>query len=488
LAHKETRIRRICSSDPADRIGPGRRPNRTKLGHGLLATVAVLCIAAGDGRSQYVEDSIDVGSAWVGSLVYVPEQDEIWGTTTSGSSAFAISCDSNKVVANVPVHWAGDLAHNPVDGKLYCAYYGAGGESLAVISATTHVVIKRMGMPGSTRPVWDSVSNRLYVSCQSTNSVAVLDCASDSILRYIPVGACPIKMYINPRRHKLYVLNHDAGTVSIVNMTTNQVIKTVGVGGYPNAGYYCRSADKFYSAGPHNQCVVIGGLSDTIVARISLPGIEDILGAAGNEDAGLVYLGTFTGPDDCVATVLAERDSVTATVPMGREPWGLAYSAQSGLLYCTSAMTGEVSVLADDGARILTKLRVGACPFVLTLVPRHNRLYVGHSNTRFVYVLRDTATGAIAEPQSPLPEFCGVSVTPNPFTQSVAVVWNSLTKGGDAARVYAQDGRLVKQARIPEGEARWVWDGRDDSGSAVPPGVYVVEARTGVRTKTVKLK
>ena len=46
----------------------------------------------------------------------------------------------------------------------------------------------------------------------------------------------------------------------------------------------------------------------------------------------------------------------------------------------------------------------------------------------------------------------------------------------------------LRQARIPAGEFRWVWDGRDDSGAAVPPGVYILEAGSGVREKVVKLK
>jgi hypothetical protein len=54
--------------------------------------------------------------------------------------------------------------------------------------------------------------------------------------------------------------------------------------------------------------------------------------------------------------------------------------------------------------------------------------------------------------------------------------------------VFAQDGRLVRQARVPAGEARWVWDGRDDSGAALPLGVYVLETGPGARAKVVKLK
>ena len=356
--------------------------------------------------AQYVEDSVDAGGTWVGSLAYGSAQDEVWGSSWGGNSVFAISCDSNKLVAALAVRRAGDLAYDSVDRKYYCAYYGASQESLAVISSATHQITKRIEMPGSTTPVWDPVSDRVYVSCQTTNNVAVVDCASDSVLTYVPVGACPMKMYINSLRRKLYVLNYDDGTVSIVNVTTNQIIKTVATGS-GNAGYYCSWEDKFYCDGPRDTCVVIDGQSDTVVARISLSGLGSVLSATGNEDAGLVYLGTYTGSVDHVVTVSAQNDSVQTTIAIGREPWGLAYYSGSGLLYCASARTDEVCVVTGDGAGIRTTLSVGDCPMVFAIAPRHNRLYVGHSNTRYVYVLRDTSAG-VMEPQPP----CSVGVQP----------------------------------------------------------------------------
>jgi hypothetical protein len=124
---------------------------------------------------------------------------------------------------------------------------------------------------------------------------------------------------------------------------------------------------------------------------------------------------------------------------------------------------------------------------VFAPVPRHNRLYLGHLGGTHVYVLRDTSTG-IGESRPPRTQFLGASVTPNPFTQTVAVGWNPSVRGDDAARVYGQDGRLVRQARIPAGENFWVWDGRDEQGRLVPPGVYVLAAPGGVRAKAIKLK
>lgn len=450
----------------------------------LIAVLLLCCLFVGTGRAQYVEDSIDVGGAWIGSLAYNSNEDVLYGQSWQAGIFFAISCDSNKVINSFELSYPRQMEYDSIDNKAYCAYEGAEEESLAVIDGRTHALIKSIRMPGATTPVWDVVSDRVYVSCQSTNKVAVVDCATDSLLTYISVGACPMKMYINTLRRKLYVLNYDAGTVSIVDMTTNQVIKTVVVGGTPNAGYYCQSADKFYSAGAYGYCTVIDGVGDSIVARVLLPGVGvDILSAAGSEDAGLVYLGTNAA---YVATVSTQGDSLSATTTIGGELWGIVFYDKSGLVYCASSRNDAVYVISGDGAQVLATLPVGDYPYVLTPVRRHDRLYVGHLGGTKAYVLRDTSAG-IAGPSRPALDYRGVSVTPNPFTRSVAVVWNAPSLAqNDAVRVYAQDGRLVRQARIPAGEDRWVWDGRDGSGESVPPGVYVVEAGAGRRRKVIK--
>jgi len=453
----------------------------------LRVVYAVLLAVAGIVHAQSVEDSIDVGGGWVGSLAYNSREDVLYGRCQQASVFFAISCDSNKVIRSFPLGRPRQMTYDSIDNKAYCPYEGTDEESLAVIDGQTHTFVKSIGMPGATTAVWDEGSNHVYVSCQSANSVAVVDCATDSVLTYISVGACPMKMYINTLRRKLYVLNYDDGTVSIVDMATNQVIKTVDVGGAPNAGYYCRSVDKFYSSGEFRQCVVVGGQSDTIVARIGLSGNVYVMSVTGNEDDGLVYLGASSGTDDYVATVLTQNDSMLATTVVGRGPQDLAYYAASGLLYCASRGSDQVVVLTGDGRQVLTTVPVGDAPYVFAVAPRHNRLYVGHLNGRYVYVLRDTSAG-MAEPQSERPGVCGVSVTPNPFSQRVALAWNVPARGNDVACVYAPDGSLIKQAQIPEGEACWVWDGRDGQGQLVPPGVYVLAAPGGVRTKAIKLR
>jgi len=451
----------------------------------FLKAALICCMFAALGRAQsYVEDSIDVGGAWVGSLAYNSRQDVMYGASESGVF-FAISCDSNKLIKSLPLGGAFAVTYDSIDNKAYCVY----DDSLLVVDGSSHSRVKSLAIGGiPTVAVWDQASDRVYVSCQDANKVAVVDCVTDSVLKYISVGACPMKMYLNEPGRKLYVQDYDAGTVSVIDLTTDQVIKTLNVGGYPNVGYYCSGAGKFYSGGPVRQCVVISGQSDDIVARIPLSGNADVVSLTGNHNGTLVYLGTSDGGiDDYVATVSTVNDSVQATAVVDGGPEALACYWGSGLVYCATVRRGWVYVLSSDGALVLDSLQVGWSPFVFAQVPRHDRLYLGHLGSGFVYVLRDTSAGVLEwQPRSGFSD--AIRVKPNPFTRSVTLVWNSATKLGDAVRVCAADGRLVREARMPKGQTRWVWDGLNSAGLPTPPGVYVLETGAGERAKVVKLR
>jgi len=459
-----------------------------RLRTGSLAVIAALCIAAGAGQGQYVEDSIQGPGAWVGSLVYVPEQDEVWGSSRSASTVFAISCDSNRIVATIPVHWAGKLAYDSIDGKLYCEYYGPGQESLAVISVSTRQVVRRLEMPGSSVPVWDAASNRVYVSCQATNSVAVVDCATDSLLTYIPVGDCPIKLYINTLRRKLYVLNYDDYSVSVVDMATNQVTKTIGVGEIPNAGYYCRRVDKFY-CGRDNEVVVLDGYTDSVAARIPVAEHSTVDAVSGSDERDVVVASAFTG-EGWLYAIDAGKDTVNAVVKAGRSMYAIHWSPLSDRFYCTTDFTNEVIVLSGDGRQHLASLPVANYPFVIAESPIQKRLYIGHLGSSKVYVIRD-ATTPWPEGQPSKPDtVSGVRLDPNPFRDRLSIASGTKVAAGHVG-VYSEDGRLVRSLNATKTAGcvlRLTWDGRDSRGRSVSPGVYVVTAPGGVRAKAVKLK
>jgi YVTN family beta-propeller protein len=380
------------------------------------------------------------------------------------------------------------LAYDSTDGKLYCAYCGPEQESLAVIDAATHSVIKRIEMHGSTTPVWDVVTDRIYVSCQSSGQVAVVDCRTDSLLMYIPVGWCPIKMYLNTLRRKLYVLNNDAGTVSVIDLRADSVSKTVTVRGSPNAGYYCRSADRFYCGGD-DSVVVLDGVSDSVLARIPVARHSSVYAVSGSDRRGVVVASVYGGGSRLYA-IDVETNAVDTVIQAGEVTDAICWSVLSDRFYCTSAFTDEVIVLSGDGRQHLMTLPVGDAPFVLCAVPRHRRIYVGHLNCSKVYVIRDTDI-PWPEGQPSVPDTtAGLHLDPSPFRDQLTIIAGTEVTAG-VLRVLGGDGRLVRvlnTTKSASGVLRTSWDSRDNRGRPVPAGVYFVEGAGFARAKVVKLK
>jgi len=455
----------------------------------LLATVATLCLAATAAHGQYVEDSVEVPGGWVGTLTYNSKADVVYGTCEMANSVFAIYCPNNIMFRNLPANDARCVVYDSIDNKAYasCGFYGT--ESLKVIDGQNHIIIGRFSVPGANQLVWEPTRNRLYVTCTNQNRVAVVDCANDSVMAQIAVGVAPIALDLNTRRGKLYVQNYDDGSVSVIDLTANQVIKTIPVGGYPDAGYYAPHVDKYYCASdPGDDAIVaIDGLTDSIVARVPIMANGFVHAIGGSDANDLVLAEAYNGPTELYA-IDARADTLVSTTGVSGSVWSIECGPSTGFLYCASTGADSVYVVDPVRALVVNTFAVGDAPFVSLPVPLHGRMYVGCLNVDKVYVIRDSSTGVAESDGADRPVHPGMVASPTPFNRCVAVVWNSAASYAEVARVYGQDGRLVRQAQIPAGEARWVWDGRDDFGATLPPGVYVLETESGIRAKVVKLK
>jgi hypothetical protein len=81
---------------------------------------------------------------------------------------------------------------------------------------------------------------------------------------------------------------------------------------------------------------------------------------------------------------------------------------------------------------------------------------------------------------------------PNPFNPATTIEYELATDGGATLRIYDAAGRAVRTlvaaaSNIAAGTHRVVWDGRDDAGTAVSSGLYVVRLESNGRTATRKL-
>jgi len=68
-----------------------------------------------------------------------------------------------------------------------------------------------------------------------TNSVSVIDTATNTVVATVTVGSNPSGVALNSRGTRVYVTNRDSDSVSVIDTVTNAVLTTLQVGGVPLA-------------------------------------------------------------------------------------------------------------------------------------------------------------------------------------------------------------------------------------------------------------
>ena len=114
---------------------------------------------------------------------------------------------------------------------------------------------------------------RAYVSifnnARTVNVVGVLDTATNAFIATIPVGVRPFALDVTPDGKKVYVPNHDSGSITVIDTATNNVINTIKVA--PNPHWVDVSADgKTLYAANHESNVVsmIDTTNDKVITTV----------------------------------------------------------------------------------------------------------------------------------------------------------------------------------------------------------------------------
>jgi hypothetical protein len=159
---------------------------------------------------------------------------------------------------------------------------------------------------------------------------------------------------------------------------------------------------------------------------------------------------------------LASVDLTNGTV----RPWGLDFEAGDVVA------PGSVQALAVSAGQV-----VAGGTFFGVNGWAHSNLAVLSTGTTAV----DPITPVASAP---------LRAWPNPFRSAVALQFAQAEAAAVDVAIYDVAGRLVRnlhRGSMAAGDARLEWDGRNEAGANVGPGVYLVRARAGDRQMNAKL-
>lgn len=217
----------------------------------------------------------------------------------------------------------------------------------ATVSALTTVKTIEVG----SKPVDVAVNssrNKIYVVNQDGNSVSVLDGTSNSETGVIYVGQAPDAVDVDPVTGKVYVANRGSNSVSVIDGSIDSVIRNVDVGSMPGATGVNVTSGKVYVANGGDATIsVLDRSTDTVTKTIAMSASTDSIGV--NPVTNKVYVTSgFSEAGGTVSVIDGSTDTMIGTIPVGQAPVPVAVNSSTNKIYVSNVADGSLSMI--DGA------------------------------------------------------------------------------------------------------------------------------------------
>ena len=179
------------------------------------------------------------GSTNEGLVIVIPVQDiPNLGADISISDQLTSSGTEVALKADVPVGGAPTaIAYDPSNNLIYTA--DSASDTVSVIDAASDKVITNIPVGiDPTAIVYDLVNSNIYVADTGSNNIVEVSTEDNSIVVTIDVGLQPSGIAFDQANRELYVSNSGSDTVSVIDTNSNTVVATIDVGINPTSIAY----------------------------------------------------------------------------------------------------------------------------------------------------------------------------------------------------------------------------------------------------------
>ena len=307
----------------------------------LILAALLVVLAAGPAAALSVTRTIPVGSqpfgvAAAGDLLYV--------ANNGGSTVSVIDTAANAVTGSIAVgSGPGEIATDPAAGRAYVANFNSG--TVSVVDLAAQVTVATIGTGGLGVAV-DPGLGRLYVVTPS--QLTVFDTATlQPVATLSASGAGWWSVAVDPLRHIGYVGGLSGQGITVLDLTTNAIVTTIGLAGPirfalavdPPRGLVYAATDT-----KPGTLSVIDASTNTVVRTIVVGDLPShILPLSGST----VYV-TDLGSNDL--SVVDPGTGAISRTPLGSAPAGLA--AVGSTTYVALNGANSVVILGNSAPTI----------------------------------------------------------------------------------------------------------------------------------------
>jgi YVTN family beta-propeller protein len=228
-----------------------------------------------------------------------------------------------------------------------------------------------------------------YVTDWNNNLVQVVDIdapAGQELVASVAVGDSPADIKASSDGNRMYVSNHGANTVSVIDTgaSTGSITKIadIAVGEKPE-GVGVKSS-RVYVANTNSDTVsVIDEAQLAVVATLAVGRAPGQIAA--HPSANTVYV-TNRG-SNTVSVIDCGSNTVAASMEAGKFPWGIALSPDGSMVCVTNLSSSMLGWISAGGGSLYATGTVGIAPYNVVIHPSYYMVYVANADDGTVSLL-----------------------------------------------------------------------------------------------------
>lgn len=250
-----------------------------------------------------------------------------------------------------------------------------------------------------------------YVTCQAADNVNVIDINTDTVVTTVGVGDTPFGVALTPDNLIAYVANNLGPSVSVIDTSTNTVITTITTGVRLNPFDIAVSPDGSvaYLTAELGFVNVIDTSTNTVVDEIAIFGGSP-RGLAFTPNGIANYVAYIppaprlsgVGASHNTAILSVNINFAAAMLTVGDTPTGVAITPDGLTVYVVNMGDDSVSVIDTNFNVIVTTINGAgnfSSPFGVAITPDGTKAYVTNTdNIAIINTATNTVSGSIPVP------------------------------------------------------------------------------------------
>src|SRR5918997_16716 len=228
----------------------------------------------------------------------------------------------------------------------------------------------------------DSLAGVMYVQNSNSNSISVVDLATNAILRNITVDGTPHNIKLSEDQLTLYILTSDmdSGTIFMLNTTSNELmIETPPEVSVQDIAIFNGT---MYASDVRGGKVLVMNLNGTLVDEIDVGSRPQYMEV--RPDGQVLYVTRLGGP---ISVVDLEQKIVIKEIDSGGMPHRLSFTNGGDLLFVVNAESDTLSFIDSDKHEVIKTVPVGDSPGYVALNPDETLTYVTNMNSNTVSIV-----------------------------------------------------------------------------------------------------